>query len=665
MTDAETKDAAPEPAGPKPSEGGEAYRVLARKYRPQNFAELVGQNALVRTLTNAIERDRIAHAFVLTGVRGIGKTTTARILARALNCIGPDGKGGPTIAPCGECEHCIAIAEDRHMDVIEMDAASHTGVDNMRELIESARYRPTSARFKLYIIDEVHMLSASAFNALLKTLEEPPEHVKFVLATTEIRKVPVTVLSRCQRFDLKRLDHETLTAHLTNVAGQEKAAVDEGAMAMIVRAADGSVRDGLSLLDQAIALGDHEGSDTGGSVAAETVRDMLGLADQARILDLFDLLMGGKIAEALALAGELYRSGADPVVIVQDLLDLSHWLTRLKIVSEAAEGLAVSEAERARAAEMAGKLAMPALSRVWQMLLKGLAEVQTAHAPLTALEMALIRLAYAAELPTPGEIVAALGDDKSEDSASETEPASALAPKPAETQTAAPPSPATPPTPISPTPPSPTPPSPTPAIKAAAGGGESRPAPMLESENPDPDAQPRALHETPPELGEVTPEPATIAPIEPPAPSETPAPATTLPNPGSFTDVVELFRSKREATLYGELKTRVHLVSFAAGRIEIRPTEGASETLANRIGSLLTEWTGTRWVVSVSREPGDPTLSEQEAAADAARREKAAQHPLVRAALDTFPGARIEAVRDLPAPTGEIPDDETSEDSDA
>ncbi|MDH3235146.1 MAG: DNA polymerase III subunit gamma/tau, partial [Alphaproteobacteria bacterium] len=294
---------------------GDPYRVLARKHRPQSFAELVGQDALVRTLTNAIERDRIAHAFVLTGVRGIGKTSTARIIARALNCIGADGKGGPTVSPCGVCEHCAAIAEDRHMDVIEMDAASHTGVDNMRELIESARYRPTSARFKLYIIDEVHMLSASAFNALLKTLEEPPEHVKFVLATTEIRKVPVTVLSRCQRFDLKRLDRETLTAHLSNIAKKENATIEDAAMAMIVRAADGSVRDGLSLLDQAIALGDDEaGGKTGGKVTGDAVRGMLGLADQARIVDLFDLLMVGKIADALTLVGELYRSGADPVI---------------------------------------------------------------------------------------------------------------------------------------------------------------------------------------------------------------------------------------------------------------------------------------------------------------------------------------------------------------
>jgi len=602
--------------------------VLARKHRPQSFTELVGQDALVRTLTNAIERDRIAHAFVLTGVRGIGKTSTARIIARALNCIGPDGKGGPTTEPCGVCEHCVAIAEDRHMDVIEMDAASHTGVDNMRELIESARYRPTSARFKLYIIDEVHMLSSSAFNALLKTLEEPPEHVKFVLATTEIRKVPVTVLSRCQRFDLKRLDRETLTAHLTNIAGKENAKVDDAAMAMLVRAADGSVRDGLSLLDQAIALGD--GSD-GGTVTAMAVRDMLGLADQARILDLFDLLMAGKIAEALALAGELYRSGADPVVIVQDLLDLSHWLTRLKIVPDAAEGLAVSDAERERGMAMAEKLAMPALARAWQMLLKGLAEVQAAHAPLTALEMALIRLAYAAELPTPGAIVEALQDGKDAAAA----PAQAAQVAPAQTAPAQSPPPRT------------TTPDPPKAV--ATGGGEAQPAMIVESENPAPEPQLQSM-----------PQPEAALP----APGAADAPP---PDPRSFEEVVALFQASREAMLFAHLKKNVHLVNFAPQRIEFRPTPAAPETLANRVGSLLTEWTGKRWVMSVSREEGAPTLAEQEEAADAARREKAASHPLVRAALDAFPGAAIASVRALPdaAPPADATTDPINEDDPA
>jgi len=524
------------------------------------------------------------------------------------------------------------------MDVIEMDAASHTGVDNMRELIESARYRPTSARFKLYIIDEVHMLSSSAFNALLKTLEEPPEHVKFVLATTEIRKVPVTVLSRCQRFDLKRLDRETLTAHLINIAEKENAKVDDTAMAMLVRAADGSVRDGLSLLDQAIALGDGEAD---GTVAAEAVRDMLGLADQARILDLFDLLMAGKIAEALTLAGELYRSGADPVVIVQDLLDLSHWLTRLKIVPDAAEGLAVSEAERERGAAMAAKLAMPALARAWQMLLKGLGEVQAAHAPLIALEMALVRLAYSAELPTPGAIVEALQDGK--DAPAATAPTQSTSAQSAPAQSAPEKS-----APSQSPPPRATAPDPPKAV-ASGGGGEAQPALIVESENPAPEPE----HQLVPQTEAALPDPD-AADSEP-------------PDPRSFEEVVALFQVQREAMLYAHLKKHVHLVNFAPQRIEFRTTPAAPETLANRVGSLLTEWTGTRWVVSVSQEEGAPTLAEQEAAADAARREKAASHPLVRAALDAFPGAAIASVRAIPeaAPPEANATEPTNEDDQA
>src|SRR5690606_38326005 len=396
--------AAPASAGANGA-GDQPYRVLARKYRPQTFDALVGQEALVQTLTNAIETGRIAHAFILTGVRGIGKTTTARIIARALNCVGPDGAGGPTARPCGQCANCRAIAEDRHVDIIEMDAASRTGVEDMRELIEGVRYKPVNARFKVYIIDEVHMLSKSAFNALLKTLEEPPEHVKFVFATTEIRKVPVTVLSRCQRFDLRRLDQQLLATHLGAIAAKEGAKVAPEALAMLARAADGSVRDGMSLLDQAIAHG------VDGAVDAEVVRAMLGLADRGLILDLFDLVMRGDIKGALGQIAEMYRAGADPVVVVQDLLDLTHWMTRLKIVPDAAEGLAVSEAERGRASDMAGRLPMAALTRAWQMLLKGLAEVQSAPQPLAALEMVLVRLAYAAELPAPADLVKALTPD--------------------------------------------------------------------------------------------------------------------------------------------------------------------------------------------------------------------------------------------------------------
>ena len=332
------------------------YRVLARKYRPATFADMIGQDALVRTLTNAIASGRLAQGYMLTGVRGIGKTTTARILARAFNCIGPDGKGGPTATPCGQCRHCLAIAEDRHMDVIEMDAASRTGVDSIRELIESVRYAPVEARYKIYIIDEVHMLTPQAFNALLKTLEEPPSHAKFIFATTDIRRVPVTVLSRCQRFDLRRVDAAKLADFYAKIAAAEGARLAPGALALIARAADGSVRDGLSLLDRALALAE-------GEIGEQQVRDMLGLADRSQIFDLFDLLMKGEGAPALALLADLYQSGADPALLLQDLLDLTHWLTRIKLVPETAEDPAASQIERGRGREMASKLSLPILAR--------------------------------------------------------------------------------------------------------------------------------------------------------------------------------------------------------------------------------------------------------------------------------------------------------------
>jgi DNA polymerase-3 subunit gamma/tau len=379
------------------------YRVLARKYRPARFADLIGQEAMVRTLSNAIAAGRIAHAFVLTGVRGIGKTTTARIIARVLNCVGKDGKGGPTAEPCGVCEHCVGIAEDRHMDVIEMDAASRTGVDDIRELIDGVRYRPVSARYKVYIVDEVHMLSKNAFNALLKTLEEPPEHVKFVFATTEIRKVPITVLSRCQRFDLRRVDQAMLAKHLSGIAEKEGRKISEGAASLLARAADGSVRDGLSLLDRALAHVE-------GEVGDAPVRELLGLADRGQTFDLFEAVMRGQVDKALAQIAELYRAGADPVVIIQDLLDLTHWLTRLKAAPALGDDAAVPEAERMRGGVLAKALGVPVLARTWQLLLKGLGETQTAPVPLAAAEMLMVRLAYAAGLPSPGELVASLKD---------------------------------------------------------------------------------------------------------------------------------------------------------------------------------------------------------------------------------------------------------------
>ncbi len=380
------------------------YRVLARKYRPRNFDDLIGQDALVRTLKNAIESGRIAHAFMLTGIRGVGKTTTARIIAKALNYTGPDGKAGPTTGNTDDCTICQAITEDRHPDVFEMDAASRTGVDDIREIIDGVRYAPTSARYKIYIIDEVHMLSKNAFNALLKTLEEPPPHVKFIFATTEIRKVPVTVLSRCQRFDLRRIDAPTLSSYYKTICDKEGVKADVEALDLIARAADGSARDGLSMLDQAIALSQ-------GDVTAQKVKDMLGLADRGLVLSLLEKTVTGDPEGALSLMDDLYAKGADPSVVVSDLLDLSHLLTKLKAMPHAKTSLqAMAKEEIERAANLSAKLSMPALARIWQILLKGLNEVNHAPVPQKAAEMVVIRLAYAADLPDPAELIKKIKD---------------------------------------------------------------------------------------------------------------------------------------------------------------------------------------------------------------------------------------------------------------
>ncbi|WP_374371419.1 DNA polymerase III subunit gamma/tau [Tabrizicola sp.] len=380
-----------------------AYQVLARKYRPQTFADLIGQEAMVRTLKNAFAADRIAHAFVMTGVRGVGKTTTARIIAKGLNCTGPDGTGGPTTEPCGQCEPCRAIAEGRHVDVLEMDAASRTGVGDIREIIDSVHYRAASARFKVYIIDEVHMLSTAAFNALLKTLEEPPAHVKFIFATTEIRKVPVTVLSRCQRFDLKRIEPEVMMAHLSKVAELESAKLAPDAFALITRAAEGSVRDAMSLMDQAIAHG-------AGETTGDQVRAMLGLADRGRTLDLFDLIMQGDAATALAELSAQYADGADPMAVLRDLAEITHWISVIKINPTAAEDPTTPPDEQTRGQDMAARLPMRALTRMWQMLLKAIEEVALAPNAMMASEMAVIRLTHVADLPDPETLVKKLQD---------------------------------------------------------------------------------------------------------------------------------------------------------------------------------------------------------------------------------------------------------------
>jgi DNA polymerase-3 subunit gamma/tau len=569
-----------EPAQPA---RGEAYRVLARKYRPQDFTGLIGQEALVRTLSNAFATGRIAHAFMLTGVRGVGKTTTARIIARALNCIGPDGKRTePTIHPCGVCDPCVAIAESRHVDVQEMDAASRTGIDDVREIIEGVRYAPASARYKVYIIDEVHMLSRQAFNGLLKTLEEPPPHVKFIFATTEIRKVPVTVLSRCQRFDLRRIETPELIAHLRAIADKEKIEIEDGALALIARAAEGSVRDSLSLLDQAIA---HQ---EGHAIAADSVRGMLGLADRGRILDLFEKLMGGEISAALGELTELYDRGADPLAVMQDLLETTHFLTRVKVAPGAEGFFDGGSAEAKRAAELASTLAVPALTRAWQMLLKGLLEVRDATRPIQAAEMALIRLAYAADLPPTEKLVR----DVMENGAPSRPQGSS---RPSATGSHA-----------------------APALSNAPVRGE-RETTMLA-------AAPRLETDAGPVLR-------------------------------TLEDLAALAQDRGASVLKVHIENDMHLVRLEQGQIEFRPSVKAPRTLSADLAQKLKEWTGVRWVVSVAREGGQPTIAEAKRSASQAKLDSVAQEPLVRAVLDRFPGAEIVHVTDRdgapPATEGE------------
>lgn len=379
-------------------ENKQDYVVLARKYRPQNFNELLGQDALVKTITNAIKNNRLHHAYILTGIRGVGKTTTARIIAKALNCTGKDATAGATVNPCGICENCRAIAESRHIDVLELDAASRTGVDDIREILDGVRYKPTNARYKVYIIDEVHMLSKQAFNALLKTLEEPPSHVIFIFATTEIRKVPVTILSRCQRFDLQRLSIETLVNHFKNIAAKENVKTEEEALHLIAKAADGSCRDGLSLLDQAISLG-------GGEVKTDIVKNMIGLADRTLTFELFENLVGGKMEEVVANLNRQHQNGANPLTLLQDLINITHLLAKVKIVPEALNDPALSENEKDFCNRLAPNIPIAVLSKIWQMLIKGLSEINIAPLQADALEMILIRIAYSANLPTPAEIL--------------------------------------------------------------------------------------------------------------------------------------------------------------------------------------------------------------------------------------------------------------------
>ncbi len=567
---------------------GTPYRVLARKYRPSSFDDLIGQEAVVRTVSNAFETGRIPQAWILTGVRGVGKTTTARILARALNYEMPDGSvKGPTVHMPTLGVHCQAIMESRHMDVLEMDAASHTGVDDVRQINDSVRYAPASARYKVYIIDEVHMLSTAAFNAFLKTLEEPPEHAKFVFATTEIRKVPVTVLSRCQRFDLRRVEADVLMKHLANIAAKENVEIEPEALGIIARAAEGSVRDSLSLLDQAIA---H----AAGTVKADAIRQMLGLADRTRVIDLFDSLARGDIAAAFKEFRDQYDVGADPIVVLSDLAEFVNFVTRVKIVPATADNVAYGETERVRAREFASKISMRVLSRMWQMLLKGITEVQAATRPAAAAEMVLVRIAYVADLPTPDEAIKMLEQNGggspvvSGGNAARSAPAAPVA-------SAAPVR--------------------APTSSPSSFGGGARP--QMAAPAPDPQAAAPALRVT------------------------------------SFTQLVALAGQKRDLMTKGALESDMRLVRFEEGRLEVALEPNASKTMITELARKFELWTGRRWTVIVSNEKGQPTLRSVNQAAKQEHARTAEADPRVQEVLSRFPGAKVVEVRRLAPETPE------------
>jgi DNA polymerase-3 subunit gamma/tau len=579
------------------------YRVLARKYRPAGFEDLIGQEAVVRTVSNAFETGRIPQAWILTGVRGVGKTTTARILARALNYELPDGSAkGPTIHMPTLGVHCQAIMESRHMDVLEMDAASHTGVDDVRQINDSVRYAPASARYKVYIIDEVHMLSTAAFNAFLKTLEEPPEHAKFVFATTEIRKVPVTVLSRCQRFDLRRVEADVLMAHLANIAAKEGVETESEALGIIARAAEGSVRDSLSLLDQAIA---H----AAGPVRADDVRQMLGLADRTRVIDLFESLVVGDVASAFKEFRDQYDTGADPVVVLSDLAEFVNFVTRVKIVPATADNVAFGETERKRAREFAAKLSMRMLSRIWQMLLKGIAEVRDATRPAAAAEMVLVRIAYVADMPTPDEAIRMIEQTGGASPAVTT--GAAPRPMPAATSSSMPASPV-----------------------------RSHPAPRAGAE---PSIRPQ---------------------MAAPAPEVQSTPALRI---ASYPELVALAGERRDLLTKAALEADVRLVRIEDGRLEVALERSAARTLINDLSRKLEQWTGRRWAVIVSNEAGQPTVRAQNEAAKNQRERTAESDPRVQEVLARFPGAKLVEVRRLAAEPPESPadgDDLTSDGDD-
>ncbi|HAQ33984.1 MAG: DNA polymerase III subunit gamma/tau [Maricaulis sp.] len=580
------------PLGLDGPEDRAGYTVLARKYRPSRFEDLIGQEAMVKTLTNAFASGRIAHAYMLTGVRGVGKTTTARLIARALNYKTSDvDKPSIVLDPPGE--HCAAIQKSAHVDILEMDAASRTGVGDIREILEGVRYAPVSARYKVYVIDEVHMLSTSAFNALLKTLEEPPPHVKFIFATTEIRKVPVTVLSRCQRFDLKRVDRDELAAHLKGIAGKEGATIEGDALALIARAAEGSVRDALSLLDQAIV----QGSDSAAPVTALQVRDMLGLADRARVLDLLEAALSGDHAKALAEIADLYDAGADPAVVTRDCLDFVHAITRVKVVGEGAD-LAEAKETVARLAGIAEGLSLAQLTRLFKILLTGLDDVRQAPEPLSAAEMTLLRLSSAASLPSPEDAARMIAEG--------------MAGK-----------------------------EPAPAPKPDAPSGAEPDAPA--SQHRDDPLQSR--RETPPE--------PVVAETEPVAPDE------VVEGPKSFDQLMALLERKRDIRLKSDVERFVRPVSYKPGSIVYEPVDHAPPDLAQRLSRALSDWTGATWAVLPSKDSrGGETWAERRKRERRELFEVTRRDPAVAEVLKHFPDAELVDVRSASEDDEAVSDDE-------